>query len=229
MPRYGLIGKNISHSKSPKIYQNLLGNHIQYDLLDFQSEGEIPALKELLENYVGINITSPYKRHFVNEVILTSSAKKLQAINCLKLKDGQVYGENTDYLATLEILKNFKHTVKKPLEIIILGDGVMSQVCQLAASECVFNFKVLSRRATIDFDNTNLIPENYTKQLLIINCCSRDYVFKGAIDEQALFWDLNYNFEPHKKRLPGIVEKYKDGLELLELQAKYAVAFWSDN
>ena len=62
--------------------------------------------------------------------------------------------------------------------------------------------------------------------LIIINACSRNFVFQGNIPKECVFWDLNYIYEPHFY-IKEIVKEYIDGLELLKLQAKHALDFWN--
>lgn len=228
MNKYALVGKNISHSRSPEMYRKLISPDVKYDLLDYQDDLEIPTAAELLSKYDGINITSPYKKHFLNQVELTPNAKQIGAINCLKSKNGKLYGENTDYLAIVDILKEMQSKYGE-IEVIILGDGVMANVAKIALTHLNLNFKVLSRKQTKDFNQLNLIKhfQVTTARPVVINTCAREFIFDGIIPETALFWDFNYNFAQHSSSIPGKVYKYVDGLEMLERQAFYAVAFWS--
>lgn len=226
MDRYALLGKNISHSKSPEIYKRLLQS-IEYDLLDISNEADIPSVEQLFVRYKGINITSPYKKHFVNEVKLTPVAQKLMAINCLARKGKDVWGENTDYPAVRDILKRF-YQIYPNLNVAILGDGVMSKVTCLALTELNIPYELFSRKTVKCFDQLNFSDVKAGTKALIINTCSRDYTFKGELNSQSIFWDFNYNFDNHTKIIPSKVSLYMDGTELLLLQANYAVAFWSD-
>ena len=225
MHRFALVGKNIQHSKSPEIYRRLISPAITYDLLDYSNEKDIPAAKELLEKYDGINITSPYKKHFQDQVALTDSAKKTGAINCLRKKNGILEGDNTDYKAIVDILSAFKKQ-RQNLEVVILGDGVMSRVTQIALDEVLLSYKTYSRKMTKDFDQLNL--ESLPSENLIINTCAREFVFRGKIHPKSIFWDFNYAFPEHASTLPAQISLYLDGLSMLERQAQYAVAFWSE-
>lgn len=229
MNRFALVGKDISHSRSPEMYRKLISPNVHYDLLDYKESSLIPSAKELLTNYDGINITSPYKQHFLNEVELTPTAKELGAINCLKKGKDKVWGENTDYLAIVDILNGLKNT-HGDLDVVILGDGVMSRVAQLALKNVHLSFRIFSRKLTKDFAQLNLDETIFSspKRPLVINTCSRDFVFSGKISKEALFWDYNYNFSSHFSQIPSKVHQYMDGLEMLERQAFYAVAFWSN-
>ena len=220
MLRLGLIGKNISHSRSPEIYGRLIHEKFSYDLLDYEDEILIPSLEALSEKYDGLNITAPYKKHFLSEVILSEQTKKLNAINCLKFDGGRTFGENTDYLAILKLLPNYLKT--KP-HIKILGDGAMANVVIHALDELKVNYKQYSRKMSDNFYQLSFNENN----ILVINCCGRDYLFKGQLTEDSHFWDLNYNSSEQFKLITNTRAKYSDGFELLELQALYAVQFWS--
>lgn len=228
MNKFALVGKHISHSRSPEMYRKLISPNVHYDLLDYESESEIPTAAHLLSQYDGINITSPYKKHFLDQIELTDSAKLVGAVNCLKQKNGKIIGENTDYLAIIDILKGMQEKYGD-LEVVILGDGVMGKVAEAALFSLGLGYKVLSRKIIKNFNQLNLVEHFTVPNALpvVINACSREFIFNGIIPSRTLFWDFNYNFDQHMSSIPAKVYKYVDGLEMLERQAFYAVAFWS--
>ena len=128
--KLGLIGKDISHSLSPKIYSELIKDYFSYDLIDHDSEDSLPTLKQLQEDgYSGINITSPYKKSYLNiasegKLTLTDTALKLNAINCLKITSDIIYATNTDYIA----IETLHSSLEKFEDIILLGNGVMASL-----------------------------------------------------------------------------------------------------
>jgi shikimate dehydrogenase len=222
MSRYALIGKNISHSQSPKIYKRLIGNHIQYDLLDYASSDLIPSADELFNSYDGINITSPYKKHFLNQIELTDNAKTIGAINCMKKIDGKIIGENTDFPAVVDIIKRYLDDGIK--NIILLGDGVMAAMTLLVLERLNTKARQFSRKNTEDLSTLKLTEQD---RQLIINSCSREFIYNGETSSNSIFWDYNYNNPKQSEVLKTKVYRYDDGLELLNLQAQYALAFWS--
>lgn len=233
MIKLALLGRGIQHSRSPEIYQRLLVSKIHYDLLDYPNPSLIPKLEDIFSIYDGISITSPYKRHFLDKVKLTEQAQKLGAINCIRQNIDGFHGENTDYSAIVEILKKLR--IKHDgLQAIILGDGAMSNVTQVALQELGIDFNLYARKITNDFDRINLTEafsnDSFnSKQKIVINTCSRDYIFKGIIDKETIFWDFNYSFSQHAQILPAQTQYYMDGIEMLELQAIHALHFWSIN
>lgn len=228
MSKFALVGKDISHSRSPEMYRKLISPDVEYDLLDYKTALEIPSASELLSKYDGINITSPYKKHFLDQVELTPNAAEIGAINCLKKKHDKIIGENTDYLAIIDILKDMQKKYGE-IEVIILGDGVMSKVTTTALKNLGLDYKLLSRKLTNDFSQLNLTKKFLisTAQPIVINTCAREFIFDGILPTGTLFWDYNYNFGQHSSRISALGCNYIDGMEMLERQAFYAVAFWS--
>ncbi len=220
--KLALIGKNISHSRSPEIYKTLLKENLSsYDLLDFESAAQIPSAINLLTKFDGINITSPYKTHFMNEVMLVDTPHNIPGINCLRRNENKCEGTNTDFLAIKDILISMKNDLADK-EVQILGDGVMSKITELVLSDLKISYKILSRKKTKNFSQLTFADS------IIINTCSRDYVFSGNLGKNIIFWDYNYNFLPHQNTLPLKCEKYIDGNFLLELQASFAVKFFKN-
>jgi shikimate dehydrogenase len=219
--RLALIGKNITHSKSPEVYKEILGEKLHsYELLDFSEEILIPSLKEIFLKFDGISVTSPYKKYFLPEVKLIDCPSGVPGVNAIRFKDNSYEGTNTDFIAIKFLLNDFKSLLNDK-EIVILGDGVMSQITEQALRELGFKYKFFSRKKTELFDQV-VFENNF-----IINTCSRDYHFSGTIKGNVVFWDYNYNFLPHEKLIPALCDEYISGRSLLESQAKYAVLFWS--
>lgn len=227
MIKLALVGKNISHSRSPEIYRNFLGNEINYSLLDFNNQSDIPSAEKLLKEFDGISITSPYKKHFINEIQLVDDAIHLQAVNCLRKNKKIIEGINTDYLAVQILLKDFFRKYKK-LDVLILGDGVMSSIVQSALDKLNKNYKVFSRKLNLEFSKISLVDHVANDNLLIINTCSRDFIYTGKLDKRIIFWDFNYN-SPENFDYISKNCTYVDGLSMLTLQAEYALRFWSIN
>lgn len=227
--KLGLLGFPISHSLSPKLYQKFLGDKLtSYELFSYEKASEVPSLKWFSERIVGLNITSPYKTHFMNEIIIDSDlVRSLGAVNTLAFTDRGVLGTNTDLIAVVEILENYLKEYGD-IEISLLGDGVMAHLTKIVAKDLKIPVRQFSRKLTPGFENLDLSKINQDIQQLVINSCSRQYVFKGKLKGEEIFWDYNYSFLPHQNTLPSLVMAYHDGQEMLELQAKAAIKFWKE-
>lgn len=243
MIKLALIGKNISHSKSKYVYENILKQEIEYHLIDCASTQEIPSLEELFlkRKFIGVSITAPYKKYYISYLKLSPFAYELGAVNCLRLKDGIYEGTNTDYFALKDILleqivSNFLLYNRK-LYVSILGDGSMAKITEKCLQLLKIPYQIYSRKMNLEFDHLDLSgidPKMWRH--LIINTCSRDYICKSKFPSSAYYWDYNYglnkNAQEFASKIAIQVEKYQDGMSLLELQAIYALKYWgitSDN
>jgi shikimate dehydrogenase len=227
--KLALIGKSISHSRSPYLYQQILGHETAYDLIDVDIK-QLPLLSELSLKYDGINITSPYKENYIDQVKMEDElVLALGAINTIDLRTAPYLATNTDLLAVRSLLKSYVSRFPQ-LHLILLGSGVMARVIGLVAKELKISIVSLGRKSHPDVSTLALKPfESTSAQNLVINACSRDFIFQGSLDPNAIFWDLNYHFLPHQNTLPFKVKEYHDGQEMLFLQAKAAVHFWNAN
>jgi len=99
--KYGLIGKKLSHSLSPKIHAFFfreMGIEGHYDLIEVRPE-ELHGLLERLrvQGYQGVNVTIPYKKDIMAGLdSLSDEAVRIGAVNTICLRDG-LKGYNTDY------------------------------------------------------------------------------------------------------------------------------------
>lgn len=227
--KLGLLGYPITHSLSPRLYQQFLGPELEsYELFSFEKAGDIPPLSFFSSKLNGLNITSPYKTHFVKEIIIESDlVKSLGSVNTLAFTDRGVLGTNTDLLAVVEILKNYLEEYGD-IEISLLGDGVMANLTKVVAKDLKIPVRQFSRKNTPDFQHLDLSKINQDIQQVVINSCSRDFVFQGKLKGEEVFWDYNYSFLPHQNTLPKVVMAYHDGQAMLELQAKAAINFWRE-
>jgi shikimate 5-dehydrogenase len=215
MKRLGLLGKKISHSKSPAIYQQILKVPHSYQLIDVD-ETSIPSVDELLL-FDGLNITSPYKKTFINVVKIKDGSP---SINCLKKTEHGFEGINTDRLALKTILLNYQNH-----PIIILGGGVMAEITEVVLKELRIPYQHFQRKfhGDLTFTNFSMLP----KKAVFLNTCSRDFLFQGQLPPESIFYDYNYAADAQKKIILDKGGLYRDGEELLLSQADHAVKFWS--
>ena len=225
MIKLGLVGKDIAHSRSQAMYEKILGQDVDYHLLDYAIEHSIPKLDDLFsQGFLGLSVTYPYKQLFLDDVVIVEAdIKQLGAINCIR-RIGEVFeATNTDYLAADWLLKNEYSRYKN---FLILGSGNMSRVFESLLSKSSQSYQMVSRKRNGELnslDYTSLLSSNESS--LVINCCSREFVFKASLPEGTGFWDMNYSFPAHN-HLKNESIKYYEGLDLLEWQAKFALKFW---
>lgn len=151
--RYGLIGKNISYSKSPKIHKYLATKYnldMQYELFDVEDK-DIPHLFKHLRNGVfkGFNVTVPYKQTVMKYVdILTPKASRIRAVNTVYVKNGKVVGDNTDYDGFMALIQRNRINVKEK-KVYILGTGGAAKAAYVVLSDLGAKLTVVSRHPSI--------------------------------------------------------------------------------
>ncbi len=128
---YGIIGHPVEHSLSPAMHNaafKALGIDAEYRLFDVKPE----ALEDFLTNIVkdnisGLNVTIPHKIKAKSYIevrgTLDENAKRLGAVNTIKVAEGKLCGFNTDgpgfYRSLVEDLK-FEPEGKS---VFVLGAG----------------------------------------------------------------------------------------------------------
>ena len=217
MKKLGLLGKNISHSKSKLMYEDILKREVQYSLFDYDDPEMIPKLSEFFNNIEGLSVTSPYKKHFLNHVSIDENVKDLRVINCIKKVGNEFLATNTDFLAVKELVQQFDYET-----IVLLGSGAMARITTQIFDDLNLKYTQYSRSKNGDISSLDLTS---FKKCLIINSCSRDFIFKGKVPKDSIFWDYNYNNSAQEENISS--SRYVDGLSLLRLQAVYALEFWN--
>ena len=225
----GLLGANISHSRSKEMYEEIIGEPVDYSLIDIDKEINIPNLTELFDRYKlqGMSITYPYKKHFIKAVSYEDSLiESLGAINCIYKSTDGFLATNTDFLAALHLIKTKYMSLYE--NFVILGSGNMARVFEVAFKKLDVDYISFNRRKSGDLnfiDYRHELSEINIEKTLIINTCSRDFVFNPLAQLRCGFWDMNYSFSPHEKLdQKGLV--YFEGIDLLREQAKSALQFW---
>jgi shikimate dehydrogenase len=124
--RFGLIGYPLSHSFSKKFFTEKFEREAikdcAYDNFSISTIEQLPELLEENPDLQGLNITIPYKEKVIpflsdsNDVV-----KQTGACNCIRIKEGKLYGFNTD-------VTGFQHSFETKLlpghkKALILGKG----------------------------------------------------------------------------------------------------------
>lgn len=150
---YGLLGEHLPHSFSPQIHA-LLGDY-EYGLFEVAPDGLEQFMRA--HNFDGINVTIPYKKAVMKYLdCISPEAEKIGSVNTVTVRDGKLYGDNTDYFGFLYMIKKsgIEITGKKCL---VLGSGgasltVVAVLRDLNAKEIV----IISRKGENNYENINV-------------------------------------------------------------------------
>lgn len=174
MPKFGLIGKSLSHSFSKKYFTdkfNDLGltDH-QYDLFELS---EISEFKSLVakNDLQGLNVTIPYKTSILPYLDhLSPAAKDLGAVNTVVFRDGKLWGHNTDIIGFAKSIKPFFAMHHE--RALILGDGGAAKAVVYVLKELGVRCLTVSRSPQgmqqIGYDE--LHKDGMKHWNLVINC-----------------------------------------------------------
>ncbi|MFW6135001.1 MAG: shikimate dehydrogenase [Elusimicrobiota bacterium] len=126
-----LIGNPVEHSLSPvmhqKIYRKMGLNDWVYKLKKIDQESEIErfVLETKNNNYVGFNVTVPYKQKVMKYIDkVEKEADRIGAVNTVVNKDSFLHGYNTDWIGFLEDLKvSIDYRPMEEEKILVIGGG----------------------------------------------------------------------------------------------------------
>ncbi|HEY5369270.1 MAG TPA: shikimate dehydrogenase [Hanamia sp.] len=245
MKIYGLIGKTLHHSFSARYFSEKFKTDKIPDsqYLNFEMEDLAKEVQSLKKNpeIRGLNVTIPYKTDiipFLDE--LTDECQKVNACNCIKIKEGKWIGYNTD-IAGFEksFIPLLKSTHKKAL---VLGTGGASKAIAFVLEKLNIDFLKVSRKkdessSVISYDEIN--EAIMTEFQIVINttpvgtspnideCPDLPYQF---ITDRHYFFDLVYN--PQKTLFLSRAEKQgafiKNGDDMLIIQAEESWKIWNE-
>jgi shikimate dehydrogenase len=244
MRRFGLIGFPLSHSFSPGYFaQKFAKEGIEdcvYEAYPLQSIDELTQLLNTHEDLCGLNVTIPYKKKVIRYLDEGSDAvKQMVACNTIKLKNGKLFGYNTDVigfeLSLLPLLKPH-HT-----HALILGTGGAAAAIQFVLNKLGIQFLFVSREKkgndSITYSQVDKhILDKYT---LIINTTPLGMYpkvdeypvipYRYLSDKHYLF-DLVYNPEETVFLKKGKAQQavVKNGSDMLIIQADESWRIWNE-
>lgn len=240
--RFGLIGKTLKHSFSREYFQSKFEKQNldhSYHLFEVNT---IDQLNEILntQQLRGLNVTIPYKEEvisFCDE--LDHSAKKIGAVNVLKISDNKVIGYNSDYYGFKESLANWIKNTQN-IKALVLGTGGAAKAVCVALDDLSIHYKAVSRSAlkgeitykqlatTNDFKESQLII-NTTPLGMFPNNERKPELPYELLNPGYYLYDLVYNPEETAFMKKGLEKgaHVKNGLEMLELQAERSWQIWT--
>lgn len=243
---FGLIGATVSHSFSKAYFDEKFFREglrdFHYELFPLGNIKEIEALLKDTKGLSGLNVTIPYKEQvlkYLDEV--DGFAKKIGAVNVIKIQDGKLKGYNTDSEAFFETVEKWLPK-DKTFKALILGTGGSSKAVQEALKKLGIEYKVVSRKAKkgdLTYEDLEKKPTLISESHLIINTTplgmSPNTETMPPIDFEQItpehfVYDLIYN--PARTMFLQKAEMrnatIKNGLEMLHIQAEKSWTIWNN-
>lgn len=242
MRLFGLIGYPLGHSFSKKYFTGKFEkegiSNCRYELFPLSSIAELPALLEKEYELEGLNITIPYKKEVLQFITRSEIPEGLQACNCIRIRDGERVGYNTDILGFEKSLLPL--LTPRQDKALVLGNGGAAESVLFVLQKLGIPVHIVSRKLHPGSTCTygDLTPEFIAEHRLIINTTPVG-TFPAITDAPAipysgigadhLLYDLVYN--PAKTQFLQNGEargaRIKNGEEMLVIQAEESWTFWN--
>jgi shikimate dehydrogenase len=172
--RLAVIGDPIAHSRSPQMHNPALkacGIDAQYVRVQVPA-GQVPqAFRQFAAcGFLGVNITIPHKFEALDAVdVLDPLARQLGAVNTLAIREGRLFGYNSDGPGFLRSVKEAFQAEVKDMRVLILGAGGgagRAVAVQCALEECpklVLANRTAAKAAALADEVTKLSPGTKTR------------------------------------------------------------------
>ncbi|QRN86550.1 shikimate dehydrogenase [Clostridia bacterium] len=259
--KLGVLGYPLGHTLSPAMQNAALRalgrDDLEYVILEKDYHELQKAIEDIKQDYLGINVTIPYKEKIMPWIQEVSHEARLAgAINTILVKDDKLVGTNTDGVGYLRSLR--EHDIDlKGKDILILGAGGASRgVATALAGAGVSRIDICCRkknrgRALLDIltsvckieaswiDFKTLNKADISRYALIINTTpvgmypneSETIPFPyEKLEKHQILSDLIYRPSMTKFLLEGSKRGLTvvGGLEMLLYQGAESLAFWLD-
>ena len=181
--KIGIVAEKLDYSLSPTIHK-YWSKKTKSNFLYKKYEIEEKKLAKFFYNYkndknfIGFNITIPYKEKFINMCDNVSlRAKKIGSVNLIYKKENMIYGDNTDVIGFKKIFELLK--IKSTKTILLIGAG--------GASRAILYF--LNKK---NFKNIDIFATSLSKKQGL----SKNFNFKNFTNKTTLLkkkYDLIIN------------------------------------
>ncbi|MBR8760507.1 Shikimate dehydrogenase (NADP(+)) [Porphyromonas levii] len=201
--KYGLIGKGISYSRSPEIWQELWQKEgvgdCSFEIIDTDNPQSIIQQFRLDPSWYGLMVTTPYKETVLPLLdTLSIEAQEVGAVNAIAKSNGSLIGYNTDIAGFLAPLEGYL------LEgnALVLGSGGASKAVRYALKSIGMNVAIVSRSPREGELSYNEVTTSYLASTRIIvnatplggplfpdRCPDIPY---SALTDKHILYDLSY-------------------------------------
>lgn len=151
---YGVVGNPVSHSLSPDMHNAAFKFHrldavyIPFEvknLDEFIAKFIREKTREIELNFKGFSVTIPHKQAIIKHLdSIDEAAKKIGAVNTVKIVGANLHGFNTDAQGFIEPLKNAYGNLKNA-RVAVLGAGGAARAAVYALKMESANIAIFAR------------------------------------------------------------------------------------
>ncbi len=242
MKVYGITGWPLGHSFSKPYFEDKfarlgLVDHRYYNF-PLKNIGELSDILAEHPDLCGFNVTIPYKKEIIGRLDwISPEAKKIGAVNCVKIVDGKLKGYNTDAYGFREGLEKLIGS-ERPAALVLGTGGACAAVCHVLADLDVKLFNVSRSKKLNYLSYGELTPELMESHRLIVNTTPLgtwpDTEQKPAIPYEYIggghfLYDLVYNPPVTAFLAEGLKcgAKTLNGETMLRAQAEKSWEIWN--
>lgn len=235
MKLYALIGHPLKHSFSRDMFTDKFkreGLDCRFQNYDIQTVERILDIIAEHPELCGFNVTYPYKEAIIPLLDeLDDTARKIGAVNVVKVENGKTKGYNSDIYGFEKLLERAMKD-KEITHALILGTGGASKAVQYVLRQHNIPYSTVSRSAERgDFTYDTLTDDILKKSHLIINATPLgmmphidDFpeIHYQALTHNHILIDLIYNPKETAFMVLGKTwgAKVYNGWQMFEEQAK---------
>lgn len=239
---YGLVGYPLGHSFSAAYFaakferENIIG--CRYENFELPDLDALPRLLAEHPTLGGYNVTIPHKQRIIPRLdAVSDQARRIGAVNCVKITEGRSKGYNTDVAGIRYSLRALG--VGPSSRALVLGTGGASLAVRYVLGELGVASKVVSRDpARGDMTYAELDGEAILGVDLIVNATplgtfpavdtAPDIPYRMLTERHKLF-DLVYNPRTTRFLREGARRGARgiDGMDMLRIQAEASWAIWT--
>lgn len=161
---YGVLGRVLGHSYTPKIYNMLAGlDYVRFEREPDQVEAFLKG-----DEWKGVNATIPYKRTvmpYLDE--LSDIARRLGNVNTItRLPDGRLRGDNTDYYGFQVLVESVGVDLRGKHALVFGGDGGAGSTCMTVLGDLGAIPHAVGRSGDVTYDDLDA----WSHAALAVNC-----------------------------------------------------------
>ena len=159
--RLGVLGDPIAHSFSPQMQNAALEKfglemrYARFEMGSIELESALESLRRL--DFVGVNLTIPHKIAAVALIDeLDETARRMGAVNTVKVDDGKLRGFNTDGKGFARAIREEFSVDLRDLRILVIGAGGAGRAIALQCAQEDCERLVIANR---DLEKASLLVE----------------------------------------------------------------------
>jgi shikimate dehydrogenase len=201
-----VTGNPVLHSKSPFIFNTIFNsmkiNAYYTRLAAFSAQDAVESFKIL--NLKGMNVTAPFKEEIMQYMDeISDDAVIIGGVNTITVKEGKLYGYNTDYIGVYQsfINQNIDITGKKTLIIGAGGAGraaaygMIKKNADVTIVNRTLNKAIdAARKMKCNYDSIENLDNLIEQNEIIISSLSgdADVVNESSLKKTHIVFDANY-------------------------------------